>query len=81
MTKTITLDLDAYEKLKGAKRGKESFSSVVKRAILPEPQMSGREIIQYYDEISPLISDEMLDSVELAVKEQRKQLPTNPWDE
>jgi len=32
-TKTITLEMDAYEKLKRAKRGPgESFSSVVRRA-------------------------------------------------
>lgn len=30
--KTISLELDAYERLKRAKRGKESFSSVVRRA-------------------------------------------------
>jgi hypothetical protein len=31
-TKTISLELDAYEKLKRAKQGGESFSSVVRRA-------------------------------------------------
>ena len=31
-TKTISLELDAYEKLKRAKRGSESFSEVVRRA-------------------------------------------------
>lgn len=31
-TKTISLELDAYEKLRRAKRGGESFSAVVRRA-------------------------------------------------
>lgn len=36
-TKTITLELDAYEKLKRAKRGpRESFSSVVRRGRFDE---------------------------------------------
>ena len=42
-TKTITLELDAYEKLKKAKRtSRESFSTVVRRAIFPdEPTTAG----------------------------------------
>jgi hypothetical protein len=36
--KTISLEIDAYERLKKAKRGKESFSEVVRRARFdPEP--------------------------------------------
>ena len=31
-TKTITLELDAYEKLRRHRRGSESFSSVIRRA-------------------------------------------------
>ncbi len=33
-TKTITLELDAYEKLRLAKRAGESFTEVVRRAVL-----------------------------------------------
>jgi predicted CopG family antitoxin len=40
-TKTITLELDAYEKLRAAKRGRESFSSVVRRAVIPGKSQSG----------------------------------------
>ena len=40
-TKTITLEIDAYEKLKAAKRGGESFSSVVRRAVIPGASRSG----------------------------------------
>ena len=35
--KTVTLEIDAYEKLKAAKRNsRESFSSLVRRAVFPD---------------------------------------------
>ncbi len=43
--KTISLELDAYERLKRAKRGKESFSSVVRRARFDAPESSGAAIL------------------------------------
>jgi len=45
-TKTITLELDAYEKLKSAKRGSESFSSVVRRARFDEELSTGAAILE-----------------------------------
>ncbi|WP_269522676.1 antitoxin VapB family protein [Coraliomargarita parva] len=44
-TKTISLELDAYERLKRAKRGKESFSAVVRRARFDAPKSSGSAIL------------------------------------
>lgn len=44
--KTISLELDAYERLKRAKRGKESFSSVVRRARFDAPESTGAAILQ-----------------------------------
>jgi hypothetical protein len=42
-TKTITLEIDAYEKLRRAKRGpRESFSSVVRRARWDETTGAGQ---------------------------------------
>ncbi|MGB0334202.1 MAG: antitoxin VapB family protein [Opitutales bacterium] len=43
--KTISLELDAYERLKRAKRGKESFSAVVRRARFDAPDSSGASIL------------------------------------
>jgi predicted CopG family antitoxin len=34
-TKTISIDLDAYERLKQAKRPNESFSEAIKRLVAP----------------------------------------------
>lgn len=44
-TKTISLELDAYERLKQAKRGKESFSAVVRRARFDAPESTGAAIL------------------------------------
>jgi hypothetical protein len=44
-TKTISLEIDAYERLKAAKRGKESFSAVVRRARFDAPESSGAAIL------------------------------------
>lgn len=43
--KTISLELDAYERLKRAKRGKESFSAVIRRARFDAPESSGSAIL------------------------------------
>lgn len=34
--KTITIDMEAYELLAGARRGNESFSTVIKETIAPQ---------------------------------------------
>lgn len=46
-TKTITLELDAYEKLRRMKRGKESFSAVVRRAEFPAETFTGEAIVRH----------------------------------
>jgi len=46
-TKTISLELDAYEKLKAAKRReRESFSSVVRRASFNAPPHTGAAVLE-----------------------------------
>ena len=44
-TKTITLELDAYEKLKAAKRPGESFSATVRRARFGPSDPTGKTIL------------------------------------
>jgi len=44
-TKTISIDLSAYERLTRARvHERESFSKVIKRALWPTPKSSGRAI-------------------------------------
>lgn len=45
-TKTISLELDAYEMLKRAKREGESFSGVVRRARFGPVDSCGRAILE-----------------------------------
>ena len=46
-TKTISLEIDAYEKLRRAKRSdRESFSSVVRRARWDDAAATGGEVLE-----------------------------------
>ena len=68
-TKTITLELDAYEKLRKAKRSeRESFSSVVRRARFEEAPATGPEILAQLRQLRvshprSFLSDEILDGI------------------
>ena len=49
-TKTISIDLSAYERLSRARvHESESFSKVIKRALWPTPKSSGRAIADALD--------------------------------
>lgn len=76
-TKTITLEMDAYEKLRLAKRGGESFTEVVRRAVIPESAPTGKTLREHYQGGGAGVSDEYLDSVEQAAA--HDPIPEDPW--
>lgn len=70
-TKTITLELDAYERLLRAKRDpRESFTSVVRRLAIPEEGVSGRDLLAGVVSLG-FLSDEDLDAVDRVGVEDR----------
>jgi predicted CopG family antitoxin len=78
-TKTITLELDAYEKLKAAKRGRESFSSVVRRCLIPSGSKTGPALMDYLRSRPEYLTESELDAIESI--DQRDGPPASPWEE
>lgn len=76
-TKTISLELDAYEKLRAAKRPGESFSEVVRRATLEPAPVTGASLLKYLRGGGSGVSEEYLDSLEEAIKHDPP--PDDPW--
>jgi len=76
-TKTITLELDAYEKLRAAKKNGESFSEVVWRATFADAPLTGADLLAYYRSGGSGVGEGYLKSVEEAV--QQDPPPDNPW--
>lgn len=69
-TKTITLELDAYEKLRHARRGGESFTEVVRRAVWVDVPSAGTgaALLDYFHNGGSDVSGKYLDAVEQAAK-------------
>jgi hypothetical protein len=64
-TKTISLRLEAYERLRRARRYPgESFSEVVLRASWPEQTLSGGDLLQRCREHGPFYTEVELRSIE-----------------
>jgi hypothetical protein len=76
-TKTITLELDAYEKLRHAKRGGESFTEVVRRAVWVDAPVTGASLREYYKKGASGVSLKYLDAVEEAAS--HDPTPDDPW--
>jgi hypothetical protein len=66
--KTITLELDAYEKLRQAKRGGESFTEVVRRAVWVDAPATGDSLLNYFRNGGSGTSEIYLDAIEEAAK-------------
>ena len=68
-TKTISLKLEAYEKLRRARRyPTESFSEVVLRGSWPEETVTGGELLRLLEKRGPFFSEEALRRIDEAKK-------------
>ena len=76
-TKTISIDLEAYERLRRARRARaESFSQVIKRATWPEPPHTARAFLEALAE-TPILDEETLRLLDEVQESDRP--PENPW--
>lgn len=83
--KTISLELDAYEKLKNAKQGNESFSQVVRRARFDPEQSTGTFILREMEALYASgegVPDETLEAWDAREKERRvtPRISPSPWE-
>jgi hypothetical protein len=76
-TKTISLEIDAYERLKACKRHGESFSAVVRRAEFPDSPSTGRSILQHLRATSARAPESDLRAIEEAARNEPP--PSDPW--
>jgi len=75
-TKTITLELDAYEELRRAKRGpRESFSAVVRRAAWPQEPLTAAALLArltaQMQTGDGLVPEDVLDRLDAAQRQPR----------
>lgn len=79
-TKTISLRLEAYERLRRARRfPDESFSEVILRATWPEQTLTGEELLRRCREHGPHLTEEELSRV--AETKHRDRPPEDKWAE
>jgi predicted CopG family antitoxin len=68
--KTITIDLEAYDKLAREKREGESFSQVIKRA-LASSRMTASALLRTIEKTT--LSDDTLDQIEKIVSDRDRE--------
>jgi predicted CopG family antitoxin len=77
-TKTISLRLEAYERLRHARRfPDESFSEVILRATWPEQTLTGEELLVRCREHGPFFTEDELDRI--AELKRDDQAPQDKW--
>ena len=80
-TKTISVDLDAYERLNRARlKANESFSQVIKRATWESPPSTAAALLEAFESAPPL-DDSVLDYLESAQAADASAPPPDSWNE
>jgi len=77
-TKTISLELDAYEHLKASKAPGESFSDVVRRGTFRKRPMTGGNLLSQLKKRGTVFSESDLNDLE-ETHERLSTLPDDPW--
>lgn len=78
-TKTISIDIEAYERLRRARRTPtESFSKVIKRAEWPAPPRTAGALLEAMKHAPP-VDERILDYLEEAQAADAP--PDDPWQE
>lgn len=78
-TKTISVDLEAYERLRRARRSpRESFSQVIKRATWPTPPRTCGSFLEAL-ESAPVMDPSGIDRLEAAQAGDAP--PGDPWQD
>jgi predicted CopG family antitoxin len=76
-TKTLSVDLEAYERLSRARKyPRESFSQVIRRAIWAESAKSGKRILELMASTEPATEDVI---TRLEEVQARDTPPADPW--
>ncbi|MEX2466229.1 MAG: antitoxin VapB family protein [Gemmatimonadota bacterium] len=76
-TKTISIDIEAYEKLRRARRERsESFSMVIKRAVWPTPPRTAGALLDFL-EGAPVLREDVLNRLDDAQAADTP--PEDPW--
>jgi hypothetical protein len=79
-TKTISVDLEAYERLRGARqRPDESFSQVIKRARWDEATSTARALLAAAEGAAPILSKRAIDRLERSQAADAP--PDDAWNE
>lgn len=77
-TKTISLRIEAYERLKRARRFPgESFSEVISRAVWPNQTITAQELLELTPRQDILMTDEEMDAAENAKR--ASAAPDDKW--
>ena len=78
-TRTVSVTVQAYEKLRRARRyPSESFTQVILRATWPEDTITAAELLSRLDRAPSPFTAEELDAIERAKMEQRE--PDDKWN-